>query len=121
MRLGTLAALSLLLGTVAAQAQDCTLKQYTSVPMEVYPDHLLLPVTLGTMPAKLLFQMGAAANGINSDVADKLDLRVTSIPPNVHFNRDGYQVTRFARVPEMRLGTQTLKDLEFLMLRPGRY
>jgi len=121
MRLWTMAMLALLLGTNVAQAQDCTLKQYTSVPMEVYPDHLLLPVTLGTMPAKLLFQMGAAANGINSDVAEKLDLHISSIPPNVHINREGNEITRFARVPEMRLGGQTLKDMEFLMLRPGRY
>ena len=121
MRLWTMAMLALLLGAGTAEAQDCTLKQYTSVPMEVYPDHLLLPVTLGTMPGKLVFQLGSAFNDINSDVADKLDMRVNSIPPNVHIKRDGIEITRLARVPEMRLGGQTLKDMEFLMLQPGHY
>ncbi|HUE66087.1 MAG TPA: hypothetical protein VMO78_17080 [Rhizomicrobium sp.] len=121
MRVWTAAMLVLVLGASATKAEDCTLKQYTSVPMEVYPDHLLIPVTLGTTQAKLLFQMAAAANGINSDVAEKLDLYITSIPPNIHFNRDGEDIRRIAHVPELHLGSQTLKGMEFLMLRPGRY
>ena len=121
MRSWTMAVVVLLLAGSAAQAQDCSLKQYVSVPLEVYPDHLLVPVTLGTMPAKLVFRMDAAANAINSDVADKLDVHVTSIAPNIHISRDGKEVTRLAHVPEMQLGSQTLKNMEFLMLPPGRY
>jgi hypothetical protein len=121
MRHWILALLALALGTGTAQAQDCTLKQYVSVPMEVYPDHLLLPVAFGTTQGKLVFHMEDAANGINSDFAEKLDLHVVSMPPNIHFKRDGEDIRRIARVPELHLGSQTLKDMEFLMLRPGRY
>jgi hypothetical protein len=121
MRLLTIAMMALSLGASAAWADDCTLKQFGSVPMEVYPDHLLLPVTFGTTPGKLVFRMDDAASGINSDFAQKQDLYVTSMPPNVHFHRDGEEIRRIARVPELHLGQQTLADMEFLMLRPGRY
>jgi hypothetical protein len=116
-----MAVLALLLAASAAEAQDCTLKQYVSVPMEVYPDHLLVPVTLGTMSTKLVFRMENAANAINSDVADKLDVHVTSIPTNIRIARDGKEVTRIAHIPELHLGGQTLKDMEFLMLPSGHY
>ena len=111
----------LALGAAEARAQDCALKQYDSLPMEVYPDHLLLPVTLGTMPGKLLFRMSDAASGLDGDTVAKLDPHITSMPPNVRFHRDGQEITRIAHVPEVHLGRQTLKDMEFLVLRPGRY
>lgn len=121
MRLLAIGMIAVALGTGTARAEDCSLKQFGSVPMEIYPDHLLIPVAFGTMQEKLVFRMDDAASGINSDFAQKLDLYVTSIPPNIHFHRDGDEIKRIAHVPELHLGQQTLRDMEFLMLRPGRY
>lgn len=116
-----MAAGAFLLATNAARAQDCALKQIESIPMEVYPDHLLLPVSFGTTPEKLVFRMEDAGSGIDSGLADKLDLHVTSVPPNVHFHRDGEDIRRLAHVRDMHLGRLTIGDMEFLMLKPGRY
>src|SRR5579883_602167 len=125
MRRSIITASLLLLGTLAAQAQapaqTCTLKQIESIPMEVYPDHLVLPVSFGTIPEKLVFRMENAASGINGDLADKLDLHVTSIPPNVHIQRNGEDVRLLAHVRDMHLGRLTIGDMEFLKLKPGSY
>jgi hypothetical protein len=112
---------ALLLASASAQAQDCVLKQIESIPMEVYPDHLLLPVSFGATPEKLVFRMDDAGSGINRDIADKLDLRITSMPPNVHFHRGGEEITRIAHVRDMHLGRLTIGDMEFLTLKPGSY
>lgn len=117
----TVVAAMLLLGTGAAEAQDCTLKRYDSIPMEVYPDHLVLPVSFGTTPKKLVFQLADAASWLNADTAAALDLRMRSLPTNLHYSRNGDQVTRFARVPELHLGKQVLNDMEFLELKHGQY
>ena len=102
------------------QAQNCGLQQYDSISMEVYPDHLLLPVTFGTTEEKLVFLMGDAESGINSDFAEKMDMSIRSIPTNIHVHRDGTDITRVAH-GDMQLGRQTFKGMEFLMLRSGRY
>jgi hypothetical protein len=65
MRLLTIAIMALALGAGTARTDDCTLKQYGSVPMEVYPDHLLLPVTFGATPGKLVFRMDDAARRLH--------------------------------------------------------
>ena len=116
-----LAAGALLLACGAARAEDCALKQIESIPLEVYPDHLLLPVSFGTTPEKLVFRMEDAGSGLNGDIVDKLDLHITSMPPNVHFHRDGEDIRRIAHVRDMHLGRLTIGDMEFLMLKPGRY
>ena len=117
-----IAAVMLSAGTAgAAEAQNCALKQYDSLPLEVYPDRLLLPVSFGNTPEKLVFRMDGAGSGLNTDTAKAMDLYVTSIPPNVHVRRDGEDITRIAHVPDFHLGHQTLKEMEFLMVRPGRY
>lgn len=116
-----IAAGALLLASASAQAQDCVLRQIESIPMEVYPDHLLLPVSFGTTPEKLVFQMENAGSGISGDIAGKLDLRITSLPPNVHINRDGEDIRYLAHVRDMHLGRLTIGDMEFLKLKPGRY
>jgi len=118
---GMMAAGILLLAGGTARADDCSLKQIESLPMEVYPDHLLLPVSFGPTPEKLVFRMENAGSGIAGDVADKLDLHVTSMPPNIHVNRDGEDIRRIAHVRDMHLGRLTIGDMEFLMLKPGRY
>jgi hypothetical protein len=48
-------------------------------------------------------------------------LHITSMPPNVHFKRDGEDIMRIAHVRDMHLGRLTIGDMEFLMLKPGRY
>jgi len=125
MRAWMMATMALALGTVTAQAQgqpqNCALKQLESIPMEVYPDHLLLPVSFGATPEKLAFRMDFAASAINGDIADKLDMHITSMPPNVHIKRNGEDLTRIAHVRDMHLGRLTINDMEFLMLRPGSY
>ena len=116
-----MAAGALLLAGASAQAQDCALKQIESIPMEVYPDHLLLPVAFGTVPEKLVFRMEDAGSGIDGDIVGKLDLHITSMPPNVHFFRDGQDIRSVAHVRDMHLGRLTIGDMEFLKLKSGRY
>ena len=124
MKIWSAAVAALMLSAGAASAADapnCALKQFDSLTLEVYPDHLLLPVSFGTAPEKLFFRLDGAGSGINSDVAKAMDLYVTSIPPNVTVHRDGEEITRIAHVKDVHLGQQTIKEMEFLMLRPGRY
>jgi hypothetical protein len=120
MRTWLTAIAALVLGVGAAQAQDCALKQFDSLPLEVYPDHLLLPVSLAKTPEKLVFRMGDAASGLNADTAAKLDLYITSMPTHLTFHRDGEEITRVAH-GDLQLGRQNIKGMEFLVLRPGRY
>jgi len=110
----------LALGAGTAQAQNCGLKQYDSLPMEVSPERLLLPVTFGTVPKKMVFRLDSAANGIAADTAQELDMRFTSMPPNVTYHRDSQQITRIAHAPEVHLGRMTLKSMEFLVFKPLR-
>jgi len=127
MREWMMAALALALGTVTAQAQaqdkpqNCSLKQIESIPMEVYPDHLLLPVSFGDTPEKLVFLMQNAGSAISGDIVDKLKLHITSMPPNVHIKRNGEDIGRIAHVRNMHLGRLTIENMEFLMLKPGSY
>jgi hypothetical protein len=125
MRKWIAAAGTLLLSMAAAQAQSpaptCVLKQIQSIPMEVYPDHLVLPVTFGTTPGKLVLLMQVAASGIDGALAEKLDLHITSMPSNVRITRLGQEVKRIAHVREMHLGQLTIGDMEFMVMKPGTY
>jgi hypothetical protein len=125
MREWMMAAAALLLGTVTAQAQNqpqnCTLKQIESIPMEVYPDHLLLPVSFGATPEKLVFRMENADSFISGDIVDNLKLHITSMPPNVHIKRGGEDLTRIAHVRDMHLGRMTINDMDFLEMKRGSY
>ncbi|HKU54288.1 MAG TPA: hypothetical protein VJP60_02915 [Rhizomicrobium sp.] len=121
MREWIMAAATLLLAGGAAQAEDCALRQIASIPMEVYPDHLLLPVSFGAVPEKLVFRMEDASSGISGDVADKLGFPVTSIPPNVHFKRGGGDIEHLAHARDMHLGRLTINEMDFQKLKPGSY
>jgi hypothetical protein len=125
MRKSMTTAAALLIGTASAQAQapasNCVLKQIESIPMEVYPDHLVLPVSFGTTPEKLVFRMQNSGSGIDGALADKLNLRINSPPPNVRITRDGEDVQRVAHVRDMHLGRLTIGDMEYLMMKPGHY
>jgi hypothetical protein len=118
MRIWMAAIAVLALGAGTAQAQNCGLKQYDSLPMEVSPERLLLPVTFGTVPKKMVFRLDSAANGIAADSAEALDMRFTSMPPHLIFHRDGREITRIAHAPEVHLGRMTLKSMEFLVFPP---
>jgi hypothetical protein len=118
MRIWMAAIAVLALGAGAAQAQNCGLKQYDSLPMEVSPNRLLLPVTFGTVPKKMVFRLDSAANGITADSAEALDMRFTSMPPHLIFHRDGREITRIAHASEVHLGRQTLNGMEFLVFPP---
>jgi hypothetical protein len=115
MRVWMAAVAVLALGAGTARAQDCNLKQYESLTMEVWPNVLLLPVTFGTVPKKLVFRLDDAASGIAADSAEELGMRYTSTPPNIVFHRDGQKITRIAHPAEMHLGGQILKNMEFLV------
>src|SRR5689334_4065043 len=111
MRIGSAAIAAVMLsvgaqGASAAEAQNCALKQYDSIALEVYPNRLLLPVSFGATPEKLVFRMDGAGSGLNSDVAKAMDFYVTSIPPNVTVRRDGEDITRIAHVKDFHLGHQ---------------
>jgi len=124
MKIWSAAVAALMLSAGAASAADapnCALKQFDSLPLEVYPDHLLLPVSFGATPEKLVFRMEDAGSGLNSDVARAMDLYVTSVPPNVTVRRDGEDITRIAHVKDFHIGHQTIQEMQFLMVRPGRY
>ncbi len=103
----------LALGAGAAQAQtktqDCGLKQYDSIAMEVSPNQLLLPVTFGTTPKQMVFHLEDAANGMAADSVTAMNLYVASISPNIRFHRDGQDITQLAHAPEVHLGKQTIK------------
>src|SRR6266404_755701 len=120
MRIWMAAIAVLALGAGAARAQDCGLKRYDSLQMEVYPDHLLLPVTFGTVPKKMLFRLEDAASAIAADSAKELDMRITSTPPNVRFHRDGQEITQIAHAREFHLGRLPLNNMEFLVFKPLR-
>src|SRR5262245_61171717 len=108
-------------GATAADAPNCALKQYDSLPLEVDPNRLLVPVSFGTTPEKLVLRLDDASSGISSDTAKAMDFYVTSVPPNIHITRDNDEVTRIAHVRDVHLGHQTINDMEFLMLRPERF
>jgi hypothetical protein len=112
---------ALLMMTVASGAQDCRLKQYDTLTLEVFPDHLQLPVTFLATEKKVVLQLDHAANGIDADSAALMNLRLTSMPPNLRFHRGGHDITRIAHVPEMRLGHLAVKDVEFLVIPPKSY
>jgi hypothetical protein len=119
MRTGMAAIAALLLGASAAQAQDCGLKQYDSLALEVYPDRLQLPITFGTTQKEVVLRLDDAMNGIDSDSAALMDLRLTSLPPNVHFHRNGQELKYIAHVPEVHLGRQNMRELQFLVVPAG--
>src|SRR3982751_4738060 len=117
--------LAMVLAAAPAQAQTpsptCVLRQIESLPLEVYPDHLVLPVSFGTVPQKLVFFMQNSASGIDGALADKMDLHFSSMPPNVHIMRQGQDIRRIAHVRDVHLGRLTISDMEFLVMKPGTY
>ena len=104
-----------------AQSQNCVLRQIESIPMDVTPERLVLPVAFGNTPEKLVFNMQSAESAIGADLADKLDLHITSLPSNITINRNGERVTRVAHVRDVHLGRLTIGDMEFLDLKAGSF
>jgi hypothetical protein len=121
MRIGLTALAIFVMGTSVAQAQECGLKQFESIPMEVTSDQLLLPVSLGGTPKKLAFRMDYATNALSMATVEKMDLRRTSIPPDVVIARDGIAIRYTVRVPELQFGKQSLNSMEFLVATSGSY
>src|SRR3982751_5279403 len=117
--------LAMVLAAAPAQAQtpsqNCVLRQIESLPLEVYPDHLVLPVSFGTVPEKLVFLMQNSGSGIDGALADKMEIHVTSMPPNVNITRQGQEILRIAHVRDVHLGRLTIGDMEFLVMKPGTY
>lgn len=111
----------LMLGLGAARAQDCGLKQFDSLPLEVYPDHLLLEAKFGDTPEKLVLRLDDAANGISADAAKALDMRLHSLPSHLKYHRDGQDIDYYARASDVQLGRMKLDSLDFLVVRAQRY
>lgn len=111
----------LMLGAGAARAQDCGLKQYDSIPLEVYPDHLLVPVTFGDKPEKLVLRLENAANNIGAEAAKALDLGMHSMPTNLKFHIGGEDVQSYVRVPDFHLGRLNAGGMEFLVVHSQQY
>ena len=115
--LATMLALCALL-TGAAQAQDCQLKMYDSMDLDVATNHVLVPVTLGDAHKKFALKIGNALNGISQDTVSELGLSVRSIDPNVRVVRDQVQISKLTRVSQFQLGKIPLNNMEFIVLPP---
>jgi hypothetical protein len=111
-----ISALVLLLGTGLAQAQDCTLQRYDSLPLDVYPDRLLVSAVFGTVPKKLELRLENATSSISAESAEALGLHFRMLQSNIKFERYGETVTRLAWPFEMRIGRQILRNMEFFAL-----
>ena len=104
--------------TCAAQAQDCQLKMYDSMDINVATNHVLVPVTLGDAHKEFALKIGNALNGISQDLVSELGLSVRSVAPNVHVIRDQVQISKLTNVPKFQLGKIPLNNLEFIVLPP---
>jgi hypothetical protein len=102
----------------AAQAQDCQLKLYDSMELDVANNHVLLPVTLGDAHKEFALKFGNALNGISQNTVTELGLRIRSIDPNVSVVRDQVHISQLARVPQFQLGNVPLNNLELIVLPP---
>lgn len=121
MRIGLAALAIILLGTDMAQAQECGLKQYESIPMEVTSDQLLVPVSLNGMPKQLVFEMGNAFSALTMATVEQMALPRTSLPSEIEIERDGARVRDTVRVPDVQIGKLNLKSMEFLVVPASGY
>jgi len=121
MRMGLTALAIILLGTGIAQAQECGLKQYESISMEVTANQLLLPVSLNGTPKQLVFEMGNAFSALSMATVEQMDLPRTSLSSNIEIVRDGARVRDTVRVPDVQIGKLNLKSMEFLVVPPSGY
>lgn len=106
--------------TSGARAQDCGLKQYDSIPLEMQNNQLLMTVTFGTVPEKMGLSLQNADSDLSLSAVKALDLRETSLPPNVGYNFSGVQVDRIAHAHDLHLGRLTLANMDFLVV-PGTH
>lgn len=105
-------------GVDTAQAQDCQLKQYESLPLNIVNEHLLIPVKVGDVEKDFALELGNALNGMSEATVDELSLGKRSISPNVNVVRGQVKITRLTRAP-LQLGHISFKDVEFLVVPPA--
>jgi hypothetical protein len=108
----------LALGCGAAQAQDCHLKQYDSIPITQSPQGLTLPVEINNAHKDLAFNLGDSQSGLAADTVAALNLRQTHVSQEHNVHSDGALVQFIAHAPTVKIGVNTVKDMEFLVLPP---
>lgn len=121
MRGGLTALLIIALSASTASAQDCGLKQYDSIQMEVAADRILLPLSLGGEPKQMVFEIQNGTSALGTSTVEKMGLRRTEVPESITFIRDGAKIRYTVHVPEVQFGRQIIKSMEFLEVPSDRY
>lgn len=103
----------------AAQAQDCHLHQYDSLPFTRSEQGLMLPVVIGDAHEDLALNLGNAGSALTAETAKKLDLRLTHMTDKFRVHRGDGIVQYVAHAPAMTLGASTIPNMEFLVLPPS--
>jgi hypothetical protein len=102
-----------------AQAEDCTLKLFASIPIVVQDDHVLVPVKLGDAQEDFALKIGNALSGISEDTAAQLGLSLRAIDQDrLGIVRNQVRIAKLARVPVFELGTIPMKNVELIVLPP---
>jgi hypothetical protein len=106
----------LALGCTAAQAQDCHLVQYDSIPFTQTAQGLMVPVQFGATKKELAFSLADSQSGLAADTVDALGLRETHMSQEHNVHHGGATITFIAHAPSVKVGSSTVKDMQFLVL-----
>jgi hypothetical protein len=106
----------LVLAGGAAQAQDCRLKQYDSIPFAATPAGLTLPVEIGGAKRDLAFNLGATRNALATDTVEALDLHETHLSQEHNVHSGGVAVLFEAHAPLVKIGASAIHNMDFLVL-----
>jgi len=99
-----------------AEAQDCQLKQYDSLPLSIVNERVLIPVKVGDVQKDFALQFGNALNGMSEATVKEFGLSKRTIDTNLNVVRDQVKITYLTRAPQFQLGRIPLKNVEFIVL-----
>lgn len=102
-----------------ARAEECQLKQYASIPLQVQNDHVFVSVKLGDAQKDFALSIGNAMSGISEATAAELGLTLRSIDQaRIGIVRNQVRITQVTRVPQFQLGTIPIKNVDLIVLPP---
>ncbi|HTQ15587.1 MAG TPA: retropepsin-like aspartic protease [Rhizomicrobium sp.] len=117
MRKAFIAGIAMAAAAGAAQAQDCTLKEIVSLPMQQpATERVIVPVTIDDTPRVMIVDTGAPLGILDATVADELGIKRRAIPPGYDFlDINGGRAKEFATVPSLKIGPEEAKRTDFLV------
>lgn len=99
-------------------ADNCKLKQVTSVPASLIDGGLAVDVTLNGLPVKMWFTTNSDVSAINEAFAKRADMPLTDLHTDIYSTGRRHR-NQMTRISSMQLGNATSTSAPFVVIPEG--